>query len=405
MAPHPVGLRTGVRRPLAAGAVKVAGDSPLRSRLVFQAMAALAVALSLLVIDRATRAIHRALAFIGLNLFVVVTTVNNAHNDAYVGLAALVAVLLARKRPVVAGALLGLAALVKVVALLPAAVLALWLFRTGARRAGILLGAVAGALTVAGYALAGSASITVLSSARERMNRGSLWYPLRELFAHWQAGDNPTAKALHDARDTIGPRLACVSTIAVIALAILIATRARREAPIIVAAAVIAYTVLGAYILPWYMVWALPLLALVWKTRMAWLAVALAFFLELAYVTDERRSGVFKEPEVNTLLHRIQNDLRTVGVPLLALFAVIALVVWSVRRAGRVELDGGAAGSGPQAPPGDEGEGFDDRSSRQLGVAGGAIGEHDGDLADDRRRRPLGTRPRSGRRSRRLASP
>ncbi len=367
---------------LAAGAVTVAGDSPWRSRVVFQALAALAVALSLLVIDRVTRGDPRALAFVGLNLLVIVTTVNNAHNDAYVGLAALGAVLLARRRPAVAGLILGLAALVKVVALLPAGVLALWLFRGGARRAGILLAGVAGTVTVAGYAAAGSASITVLSSARERMNRGSLWYPIREVLAHLQAGDEPTVSALRDARNSVGPRLSTLSTLAVIALAVLIATRTRRDAPVIVAAAVIAYTVLGAYILPWYMVWALPLLALVWKTRMAWLAVALAFVLELAYVTDERRSGVFKEPEIDTLLQRVQNDLRTVGVPLLALAAVIALVVWSVRRAGRVEADGGVTGASSQSPPRDKQERLDDRPPRKLRVAGGPIGEDDGDLSD-----------------------
>jgi hypothetical protein len=312
-----------------------------------------------------------------------VTTVNNAHNDAYVGLAALIAVLWARKRPVAAGVLLGLAALVKVVALLPAAVLGLWLIRSGARRAGIIVGALAGVLTAAGYATAGSASITVLTSARERMNRGSLWYPIREMLARWDAGAHPTARALFHARNAFGPRLSTLSTLAVIALAILIATRARRDAPIVVAAAVIAYTVLGAYILPWYMVWALPLLALVWKARMAWLAVALAFILELAYVTDNRRSGVLKEPEISTLLQRVQNDLRTIGVPLLALASVIALVVWSVRRAGGVELDGGPSDAGPDTPPGDEGQSLDNGATRELGAPGGAIGEDDRDLADD----------------------
>ena len=369
---------------VAAAAVKVAGDSPLRSRIVFQALAALAVALAMWLIDRATDGDPRALAFIGLNLLVVVTTVNNAHNDAYVGLATLAAVLLVRRRPALVGVILGAAALVKVVALLPAGVLALWLWRKELRRAAVQLTAVTGAITLAGYAIAGRASITVLQSARERINRGSLWYPVRELLVHLRVGDHPRARALLHARTDIGPRLSTLSTILVIALAVLIATRAKRDAPMIVSAAVIAYAVLGAYILPWYMIWALPILALLWKTRMAWLAVALTFFLELAYVPDGRRVGVLKEPQIHTFLQRAQTDLRVVVLPLLELTAVIALVVWSARRARRVELDGVASGSYAQSPPRDEGQRLDDRATGQLRVAGGPVGEHDRDLADHR---------------------
>jgi hypothetical protein len=367
---------------MAAGTVKLAGDSPYRSRIVFQSLAALAVAISLLVIDRATRGDPRAIAFIGLNLLVVVTTVNNAHNDAYVGLAALGAVLLARKRPIVAGALLGLAALVKIAAVLPAVVLGLWLWREGARRAGVALVGAAGLLTAAGYAFAGSASVSVLSSARDRMNRGALWYPLRELLAHLHAGSHPRSFALAHGRELYGPRLASLSTLAVVALAIWIAVRARRDAPVIVAAAVIAYTVLGAYILPWYMVWGLPVLALVWRTRMAWLAVGLAMVLELAYVPDDRRIGVMKSPAIHTFLQRVQIDLRVVGLPLVELAAVIALLVWSARRASRVELDHRATGASAQTPPGDERERLDDGPPRELRVPSGAVGEDDRDLAD-----------------------
>ncbi len=369
---------------MAAGTVKLAGDSPTRARVLFQAQAAVAIALCLLIIDRVTRGDPRALAFIGLNQLVVVTTVNNAHNDAFIGLAALAAVVIAKRRPVFAGALLGLAALIKVAALLPAGVLALWLYRKGMRRAAVLLGGAAGAVTALGYAAAGTAAVQVLGSARERMNRGSLWYPVREVLTNLRTGNHPTAVALHDARDTIGPRLSTLSTVAVLALALLIAYRARRDAPVVVAAAVIAYTVLGAYILPWYMVWGLPLLALAWHTRMAVLAVALDFVLELAYVPDGRRIGLLRGPAIHTWIQRVQTDTRVVVVPLLELAAVVALVVWSARRAGRIELDGGSPGAGQEAPPGDEGQSLDDSAPGELRLPGGPVDESDGNFANDR---------------------
>jgi uncharacterized membrane protein len=178
---------------MAAAAVKVAGDSPYRSRVMFQGLAALAALLSLLVIDRLKQGDPRALAFVGLNTLVVVTTVNNAHNDALVGLAALGAVVLLKRRPAMAGVVLGLAALVKVAAVLPAGVLALWLFRNRERRDAIVLGGAAGVVTAAGYAVAGPASIDVLREASDRINRGSIWYPIREGIVHLQEGAHPTA--------------------------------------------------------------------------------------------------------------------------------------------------------------------------------------------------------------------
>jgi hypothetical protein len=367
---------------MAVGAVKVAGDSPYRNRIAFQTLAALAAFAALLIIDRTTRGDPRAIAFVGLNLIVVVTTVNNAHNDAYVGLAALGAVVLARKRPLMAGALLGLAALVKIAAVLPAGVLALWLWQRREKVAGATLLGGAAAVTAAGYLFAGSAAVTVLSSARDRMNRGSLWYPVREVLAHLHVGDHATSRALQIGREAYNEQLASLSTFAVIALAAWIAYRARRDAPVVVAAAVIAYTVLGAYILPWYMVWGLPVLALVWRTRMAWLAMALALVLELAYLPDDRPTGVLRGPFVHTFMQRVQIDLRVFGLPLLELAAVIALLVWSASRAGRVEFDNGTTEAGAQTPPGDEAESLDDGLPRELRAAGGPIGEDDRHLAD-----------------------
>jgi hypothetical protein len=91
----------------------VAGPSALVSRLYYQLLAALALATTLVVVWRSTRNMA-ALLFLGLNPVLVVITVNGGHNDALVGLAILGAALLAAKRrPAAAGAMIGVAALIK----------------------------------------------------------------------------------------------------------------------------------------------------------------------------------------------------------------------------------------------------------------------------------------------------
>ena len=115
----------------------------------------------LLILNRVTKGDPRALAFVGLNQFVIVTTVNNAHNDALVGLAALGAVVLVRRRPLFAGVVLGLAALVKFSALLPAGVLFLWLFRQHSTTCRVP------------RSPRGSGSVTVLGYAARRRRRHS----------------------------------------------------------------------------------------------------------------------------------------------------------------------------------------------------------------------------------------
>lgn len=359
---------------MAAGAVEVAGDDPRRARMAFQALTAVSVAACLLILHRAARGDPRVLGFVGLNALVVVTTVNNAHNDALVGLAALGAVVLLRRRPLLAGAVLGLAALVKVSALLPAGVLVIWLWRQRDRIGAVRLAAGTGAVTAVGFAVAGSSSLAVLSAARDRMNRGSIWYPVRELLVDLGVGS----------REVLASRLSTVSMIAVVGLAVVIAVRARRPPHMIVGGAVIAYAVLGAYVFPWYMAWALPVLALSWSTRMAGLALGLAFVLEAAYLPDDRPTGLLTGPEIHTFLQRAQIDLRVAVVPILDLVAVIALVVWSARRAGVVELEDGTTQTGADPPPRDESERLGDGAAGQLRAPGDALGEGDGDLADRR---------------------
>src|SRR5437667_45662 len=76
-----------------------------------------------------------ALALLALNPVVIVSVVNGGHNDALVGLGVLGGVLLAERRPLVAGLVLGAAALIKAAALLPLAVVAVWVWRRRGWRA------------------------------------------------------------------------------------------------------------------------------------------------------------------------------------------------------------------------------------------------------------------------------
>src|SRR5439155_854787 len=79
---------------------------------------------------------------------------------------------------VVAGVALGLAALVKLIALLPAGALVVWLWRREGRAAALRMGAVIGGLVGAGYLLIGGLpALASLQEASRLVDRFSLWGP------------------------------------------------------------------------------------------------------------------------------------------------------------------------------------------------------------------------------------
>src|SRR5439155_22873304 len=59
-------------------------------------------------------------------------------------------------------------------------------------------------------------------------------------------------------------------------------------------AVLLAFLLLGQYVLPWYVAWELPALALVWRSRLAMLAAAQAALLGLAYVPVRGTGGVWR---------------------------------------------------------------------------------------------------------------
>jgi len=110
---------------IAAAGTTLTGNSIVENRLLFQGLAAVALAVAMVVIWKRTRDLA-SLAIIGLNP-ALLAVVNGGHNDLLVGLALLCgALLLADRRPGPGGVVLGLGALVKLVLLLPVGALLLW---------------------------------------------------------------------------------------------------------------------------------------------------------------------------------------------------------------------------------------------------------------------------------------
>lgn len=265
---------------ISASGMELAGESPLSARLFFQMLAALAVGAAILLLDRRTRD-PAVLAWLGLNPLVVVSLVNGGHNDALAGLAILVAVLLVPRHAVLAGPLLGVAGLVKVTALLPAPAVAAWIWRRRGPRAGAALFGAASATAAGGYLLTGGTALAPLRRASRMATTGSIWNEPRRLLtdglvaAGWA---EPAANAY--ARQ----RAAMWASVAVLLLAAaFVAARLKESTPApAVGAAVLAYLLAGNIVVPWYAWWSLPVLALRWRSGLAWATTTHAWVMLVA---------------------------------------------------------------------------------------------------------------------------
>jgi hypothetical protein len=142
------------------------GDSGVRARVLYQALAALAVVGALALIWRRTRS-PGALAWFGLHPVVALHLVNGGHNDALVGLAILGAALLAERGKLrSSGLVTGAGAAVKATQLLAGAGLAIWTWRRwGARRAVTFAAATSVVLIGAYTAVGGAAALGPLEAA------------------------------------------------------------------------------------------------------------------------------------------------------------------------------------------------------------------------------------------------
>jgi len=295
---------------LAAAGSALAGRPAGNNRLVFQTMAALALLLCLFLLYK-SGADAGTLAFLGLNPVVIVSIVNGGHNDLLVGAALLGGVLAVRnKRPILAGAVVGLGSLVKIVGILALPAVFIWLWRRQGRRAAIKGGA-AGIITIAaGYLAAGGAvALSPLAKMTDQFTRASIWRALRPFVA----GAHPV----------ILP-----ASLVLVLLISYFKGRAHEDAlPILVTASVLVYLLAAPYVLPWYSGWALPVAALAWKSRTAWVAVLQSAGLLLVSIDRPALPQYW--------VHSVLQGASTVALPLFEAAALAALL-FSVVRARRL---------------------------------------------------------------------
>ena len=260
---------TSVYGPLFTGTsallAKIAGASPLRARLAFQLLSLLATSAVLFVIWVETRSV-RAVTFVGLHPVVVTAIVNGGHNDVLVGLALLVAAIsVSRRRPVAGGIAAGVGLLVKASMAFGIVGIAIWLASRRRRDLGVF---VASALvtTGLGYLPFGPSAVGALAGSLARTSRVSPWSPISNLI------DHPVG----------GP-----ATALVLVLALTAAWKFRSQAApaVAAAAAVAAYLFAGAYVLPWYPMWAIPCAALASRSWISRLIAIHAALLVVAYQT------------------------------------------------------------------------------------------------------------------------
>lgn len=269
---------------VSAGIMTVAETSVLKARLSFQSLAALALIGSVLLAARRIGK-TRAMALIGLNPLLLTFGVNDAHCDVLIGFFVLAAVLsLERRRFLVTGVLLALAASVKIAVLPALAGAFVWIafrddivqnkIRNAAQFAAGSLVTLVGLLLLAG----GMDALSPLSDATGRHTRFSFWNPLHDLITNNTAASLPT----HSTADVTVSLLAS-ATVALVGIALILRHRKDVNAVIVVVVGLVTYQLLGAYVLSWYAAWSLPALALASGSRTFLLAMAHGSWVAIAY--------------------------------------------------------------------------------------------------------------------------
>jgi hypothetical protein len=303
--------------------VRLTDDSPLRARAGFQALAALAVlgCVALLLVARPRDPM--AAAFVGLNPFVIVAVVNGAHNDALVGFFALAAALLAARRmDVPAGAAAGLGALMKIVGVIPMGIVALWTWRKRGLRAGAVQ-LVTGLVVVAvGYAVAGTAAVRALADAFHLGDGFSVWkLPLHAArLADWH---QPSSLVDHLTNAYRVEGLWAAPVFAVLAIVFAWPWLRDHTAAPAAGAAVLAYALATAYVLPWFVFPAVALLALRRRTLPAWAAVALSTVLMFGNVFVQHFRHVPK--------NGIPAEWTELAVNVVEMVLIVGMLAWSIR--------------------------------------------------------------------------
>ena len=324
---------------LSALGTALTGPSVLATRLFFQVIEAAGLVAALVIVWRRTRD-PIALAFIGLNP-ALIAVVNGGHNDILVGLALLGGtLLLVDNHPRSAGGVLALGALIKLVLVLPVGALVVWAWRRrGARSARDVCLSFAG-IVVGAYVLAGGTrALQPLLNATTHRSRSSIWQLVSNVFLR------PLGFRGRD----VSSMISTVAIVVVAAIAIVVVTGAvvpslssrsgRRAHPTAssevgalssaaaIAAATMLVFLLGAsYTLPWYSAWVLPLVALVWRQRVALVAAVQAAVLVFAYAAPTSLPG----PEARVFGSVFSLSVQGI-VPILSIVG-LGYLAWSARR-------------------------------------------------------------------------
>jgi hypothetical protein len=215
---------------------------------------------------------------------VLLTTINDAHNDVLIGLGLLATVLLVeRRRFAWAGAVAALLVATKLSVLLPVVALVAWvLWRRGWRPAAFLCAPVVGFLTVAYLAVGGTDALVPLRESSGDDSRFALWQHLRnEQFEQLRAIGISREVVLETVRDRMS-----LYALALLALTATIAwwrfRRAAHPAETVVIVSVV-MMITSTYVMPWYPAMILPIAVLAWRSRATVLVHLQAAFLLVAY--------------------------------------------------------------------------------------------------------------------------
>lgn len=291
-----------------AGVAAVARDSALVARLAHQLLAAGSVMAVGLVTSRSRRDIT-PLVFLAFNP-AVVAIVNGGHNDLLTGALIAGAVALAsRRRPLVAGIVMSIAVLVKVIALLPGVVLIAWLWHRYGRRAGVVCGvATAVPVGVAYLAAGGIEALEPVLAGADYASRASLWSGAARLVA------------LPPPFDGWSPLFGAIGT-AMVIIGVLAAVAASSGRPWLRRTTPAAGTTGGLvtlifvlpYVLPWYSGWVLPTATLVHSSRLARFARWQSTALVIAYADPP---GVLSGGTITSAVSRLALPLTAVAVML-----------------------------------------------------------------------------------------
>ena len=265
---------------IAYAVMTVAGTSVLAARLGFGVVAIAAVLGSVWLASRKI-GVGRATVLIGLNPLVLTFGVNDLHCDLLAMVFVIAGAVAVSEHKNVLGAIaLAAAALVKI-SLLPAAAGAfVWLWFQRTRRDAIVLAAsVTVAMTVAFAVAGGLSAIDPLLSATSRHTRFSLWTPLYELLTSF---DNSFV-----AQSTADRIISVVSLVSFVTLTLFLWWRYRNDSTpyLVIASGLVAYQLLGAYVLSWYALWSIALLAIVWRRPMFGIVVAHGAWVACAYLS------------------------------------------------------------------------------------------------------------------------